>query len=146
MKEQYTILIADRNSHVRELLKREMESEGYRVQLAGNGSEALKRAFGPDFPHLVIIDPDLPDSDEMDILNKLEDRIPALPLIIHAFTSEYNESPAVPRAAVFVEKRGKSVERLKEVAAVMLQKANPRHTGALEGKKPLQGGDRHETQ
>lgn len=42
---KFTILIADRNSNVREFLKREMMTEGYRVRLAKDSREVLKWAF-----------------------------------------------------------------------------------------------------
>jgi DNA-binding NtrC family response regulator len=145
MKYKHTILIADRNPHVRTFLKREMSAEGYQIQLANTGHEVLKRAFGHDPLHLIIIDPDLPDADDLDVLKRLEDRVPALPIIIHGFVSEYNESPAVSGAAVFVEKGGKSIERLKVVAAEMLQKTDPRYPGSLEDKRPPQGEGLHGT-
>ena len=139
MKEQYTILIADRNPHVRAFLKREMEAEGYKVRLAKNGREVLKWVFGYDPLHLVVIDPELPDVNELDILRRLEERIPALPFIIHGFLLEYNESLALSTAVAFVEKGGKSIERLKTVAVEMLQKANQRHSGMLKGMRSSQG-------
>jgi len=139
MKRQYTILIADRNPHVRAFLKREMEAEGYKVRLARNGSEVLKWVFGCDPLHLVVIDPELPDVNELDILRRLEERIPTLPFIIHGFLLEYNESFALSTAVAFVEKGGKSIERLRTVAVEMLQKANPRHSRMLKGMRLSQG-------
>ena len=129
MKHPYTILIADRNPHVRAFLKREMSKEGYRVQMAGNSREVLKQVFGREPLHLLIIDPDLPDADELDILTKMEDRVPALPVIIHAFSADYNEDFPTLETTIFVEKRGTSIERLKNVARGMLQEAN------AEGKR-----------
>ncbi len=123
MKEQYTILIVDRNARVRELLKREMEAEGYIVKLARNGKETLSLAFKHAPLHLIIIDPDLPDADELNILEKLKDRIPPLPLIMHGFASENDETLTVlDNSVTFVEKGGRSIEALKKVAAEMLQK------------------------
>ena len=45
MKKDITILIADRNPHVRKFLQREMTTAGYRVQLADTAREVLKWAF-----------------------------------------------------------------------------------------------------
>lgn len=126
MTNNFTILIADRNPHIRTFLQREMEVEGYDVRLARNGSEVLKWAFGSYPLHLLIIDADLPDTDGLDTLRKLRNRIPRLPVIVHGFSSDHRRDHEVPGTVVFVEKMGKSVERLKEVAAGMLQKADPR--------------------
>jgi DNA-binding NtrC family response regulator len=126
MGKSFTILIADRNPRIRTFLKREMEAEGYGVKLAGNGSEVLKWAFGSYPLHLLIIDADLPDTDGLDTLKKLKNRMPSLPIIVHGFSSDYRKNHEASGPVVFVEKMGKSVERLKEVAAGMLQKADPR--------------------
>ena len=42
MNMDFTILIADRNRNVRNLLQREMTSEGYQVLLAENAREVIK--------------------------------------------------------------------------------------------------------
>jgi CheY-like chemotaxis protein len=41
LQDPFTILIADRNPNVRELLKRELVAEGYSVQLARSSREVL---------------------------------------------------------------------------------------------------------
>ena len=64
MKDQFTILIADRNSHVRKFLQREMTAAGYRVRLAENAGEVLKCAFRHEPLDLVILDPDLPGAED----------------------------------------------------------------------------------
>lgn len=124
MGRQFTILISDRNRNVREFLKREMMAEGYRVHLAKSGREVLKWAYKQEFIDLVILDLDLPDTSEIAILEKLENRIPTLPVIIHAFLSDYENPPAVLNAAALVEKEGNSVERLKKVVSEILGKSN----------------------
>ena len=101
-----------------------MVAEGYRVRLAKSGREVLEWAYHKEFIDLVILDLDLPDASEMAILPKLEDRIPTLPVVIHAFLSDYDNHPAVLNAAALVEKEGNSVERLKKVVAEILGKLN----------------------
>ena len=124
MGRQFTILIADRNRNVREFLKREMMAEGYRVHLAKSGREVLEWAYKQEILDLVILDLDLPDRSDVAILEKLEDRIPTLPVVIHAFLSDYENPPAVLNAAALVEKEGNSVERLKKVVSEILGKLN----------------------
>ena len=120
MQEKFKILIADRNPHVRELLRREMTAEGYLVRLAENGHEVLKWAFKRDRFDLVILDPDLPDADELPILKKLQNRVPVLPVIVHAFLSIYDK-PSETDGSFFVEKRGSSIENLKKAVYSILK-------------------------
>jgi len=115
MKKDFTILIADRNRHVREFLQREMTSAGYRVLLAENAREVIKQTFHHDPLDLIVVDPDLPDSEDSGMLDDILDRIPALPVIVHTYRSEYGISPKNMNNVVFVEKGGGSVEHLKRV-------------------------------
>ena len=95
MKGSFTILIADRNRHVREFLRREMIKEGYHVREAKNGQEVLREVYTHEHLDLLILDPDLPDVNISIILEKLENRIPALPVVIHAFPSDYIDDPDI---------------------------------------------------
>jgi len=122
VEKDFTILIADRNRHVREFLKREMEAEGYRVRLAKSGREVLKLVYHHEPLDLLILDPDLPDADESSLLKKLQDRALNLPVVVHTFLTDYANNPAVLSMAAFVEKGGNSIERLKKVVFDILRK------------------------
>ena len=126
MKKDITILIADRNPHVRKFLQREMTAAGYRVQLADNAHEVIKRAFRREPLDLVILDPDLPDADENHMLQHLLNRVPALPVVVHTYASEYGDVSKDMEDLFFVEKRGSSVERLKQVVYEILVKPSSR--------------------
>ena len=115
MKKDFTILIADRNRHVREFLQREMTSAGYRVLLAENAREVIKWNFHHDPLDLIVLDPDLPDSEDSRMLDDILDRIPALPVIVHTYRSEYGSNSKNMNNVIFVEKGGSSVEHLKRV-------------------------------
>lgn len=120
MEKNITILIADRNPHVRKFLQREMTAAGYRVKLADNAREVIKWAFRREPLDLVILDPDLPDADETHMLNHLLNRVPALPVVVHSYASEYGDLSKALEDIFFVEKRGSSVERLKQVVDEIL--------------------------
>ncbi len=139
MKEEFTLLIADRNPHVRNFLGREIRAEGYRVRLAKNGREVLKWAYHHEPIDLIILDSDLPDAKDLDLLNRLEDRIPTLPLVIHGFPSDYTECETVLGTAVFVEKGGSSIETLKKIIFELLRKSHPKTSKASGAPKPLVG-------
>ena len=121
-KNEFTILIADRNPNVRELLKREMMAEGYRVLQAKNSREVLKQVFSQTPLDLLIFDLDLPDAGEVEIFEKLNDRIPQLPVVLHSFQTDRFNFPEAIISAIFVEKRGNSVEQLKKLIAKMLNR------------------------
>ena len=124
MAEKFTILIADRNPNVREFLKREMIADGYLVRVAENGRELLKWSYDPAPLDLLILDPDLPDIDESVLFERLAARIPALPVVIHAFLSGYTVPSGISRTVTYVEKGGSSIENLKQVIADFLNKAD----------------------
>ena len=115
MDKPHTILIADRNAHVRGFLKRELTAEGYDVRVAKCGREVLKWAYRLASLDLIILDLDLPDVDEQSLFRTLQDRIPILPIVIHSFQPNGLKSSFNYEYCVFVEKRGNSIDRLKKV-------------------------------
>ena len=135
MKEKFTILIADRNPHVRDFLMREMRKEGYSIRVAKNGREVLKWAYDPDLVDLLILDPDLPDAGEIEIMEKLNNRVPSLPVVVHSFLSDYNNHLDTFNAAAYVEKEGGSIDRLKEVVSELFGNLN--QPAANQSKKAI---------
>lgn len=121
MQEIFTIVIADRNPRVRGFLQRELGREGYRIRLAESFQDLLKWVFNHEPIDLIILDPDLPDAVDSNLLTTLQNRMPPVPVIIHAHSSlSLVESEASP-TFIIVEKGGSSVERLKEVADDILR-------------------------
>ena len=118
----FTILIADRNPNVRALLKRELMSDGYRVIPAKDSREILKQVFSQTPLDLVILDPDLANVGDTAIFEKLNNRIPQLPLVIHSFQTDRSQYPQDVKNVVFVEKEGNSIEHLKKVVGKMLKR------------------------
>ena len=125
------ILIADRNRHVRDFLRRELSAEGYRVEVARDGREVLGRIRGEDPPHLLILDLEIPYLDEPEVWARLKDRQPPLPVVIHTFLPEYPTNLTLPIAAVFLEKKG-DTDQLKAVVAEVIEKHYPGGVPARE--------------
>jgi DNA-binding response OmpR family regulator len=123
-----TILITERNPHVREFLKREIAAEGYAVLLAENGREMLKCVYRKEPVDLLILDPDLPDSDVLNILKELEDRVPKIPVIFHTFLPDFAQYSGIMKDAVFVEKKGNSILEIKQMVEALL---NPGPSGRV---------------
>jgi CheY-like chemotaxis protein len=123
LKSEYTILIADRNSHVRDFIKREMIKEGFKVTIAETGKDVINMVFQCFELDLVLLDPDLPDMDEALLLKKIGDRFPPIPVVIHAFDSEKTNYFLYLKQAAFVIKGGQSIEMLKKVVVEVLEAA-----------------------
>lgn len=132
MERKAKILIADRNSRVREFLKREMQAEGYQVMLADSGRQLLKWVFHYEPIDLLILDPDLPDVEGIILIKRLKNRIPFLPIVFHAFASDAQNFSDFLQEAVFVEKRGSSIERLKQVVKEILHKNAQKKSDRME--------------
>ena len=118
------ILLADRNRHVRELLRRELTEEGYQVLVAKYGHEVWLLINGDESPYLLILDLEIPYLDELLHLARFPERQPPLPLIIHSFLSDYSNHTALPPGATFLEKI-EDIERLKAVVAEVIGRQCP---------------------
>jgi DNA-binding NtrC family response regulator len=116
LKAEKTILIADRNPHVREFLRRELSAADYHVRLAENGKDLLSVIYEDIGIRLVILDPDFPDTDRQGLLDKLQNRLPLLPVILHTYASDCDglNLAEMFSLAVIIEKSGDSVEQLKK--------------------------------
>lgn len=125
MVKEFTILISDKNKNVREYLRREMAAEGYRVLLAKSAREVLEWIYRSESIDLLILDPQLLDADEMHLINKINDRLPSLPVIVHSFSLDYPKQFDFLGLVSFVEKEGKSIEHLKKAISELLDDPIP---------------------
>lgn len=123
-KERFTVLIADRNRHVSEFLRRELEAEGFAVRIAKDGEKCLTMIRLSPTPDLVILDPDIPYSGEVPIIDQIGDLIPPIPLIIHTLLAEFDRHRSVGPLAVIVEKRG-NIDFLKMAIKSLLKESYP---------------------
>ncbi|AFM22862.1 response regulator [Desulfomonile tiedjei] len=125
MENPFTLLIADRNRHVREFLRREFMSEGYVVHLAKDDRELLLMIEAEANPDLLILDLEMPYAGGPEVLQQLLDLKPLLPVVIHTLMTDNADHESVRRAAAFLEKRGNNIDNLKEVVVSVLRKSYP---------------------
>lgn len=138
MADAFNILIADRNRHVREFLRRELMAEGYRVQVAKDDKELLSM-IDVEAPDLLILDLEIPYGGGLAVLENLQTRVPPLPVVIHTFLTEYANHPVVQGQGPLVEKMA-NTDVLKAAIVEMLKKRYPQRFGILGGPDRLQGG------
>ena len=114
LKAEKTILIADRNPHVREFLRRELAAADYHVRLAESGKDLLCTVYKELGIHLVILDPDFPDMEQHVLLEKLQNRLPLVPVILHTYLADCENMNLKDMFSVVavIEKEGGSVEKL----------------------------------
>ena len=67
------ILVVDDDQVIQQLLKVNLELEGYEVEVASDGEEAL-RSFGAFQPNLVLLDIMMPKMDGWEVSRRLKDR------------------------------------------------------------------------
>ncbi len=114
MNKPLTLLIADRNPHVREFLKREMMAEGYLIQLVKSGREIIEQLQHANaLPDMLILDPDLPDVNDQSLLHQIQQVAPALPIVIHTLQTELIDQFHNIESIILIEKKGSSIDHLK---------------------------------
>jgi CheY-like chemotaxis protein len=81
MKRQKQILVVDDDPSVRTVLGRVLADEGYHVQSAASGAEALQVASAAP-PDLVLLDVKLREESGWDVFRRLTRKWPSLPVVI----------------------------------------------------------------
>ena len=76
------ILVVDDERAVRESLRRALELEGYEIELAADGSEALYRLEGDAEPDAMILDVLMPGVDGLEVCRRLRDSGSRLPVLM----------------------------------------------------------------
>lgn len=133
MDKTYTILIADRNPHIREFLRRELDAFGYQVRLVENGKDLLEQVYSRMRLDLLIFDPDFPGVEPTDTFRKILDRIPQLPVVLYCVRGTENIDAYAGGNVCLVEKNGQSVEVLKATIQSILSGAPVRSSAQRRG-------------
>jgi two-component system, OmpR family, response regulator MprA len=123
------ILVVDDERAVRDSLRRALELEGYEIELAADGSEALYRLEGSEEPDAMILDVLMPGVDGLEVCRRLRGSGSKLPVLMLTARTEVEDRVAGLDAGAddYVTKPFALEELLARVRALL------RRTGDEEG-------------
>ena len=84
------ILVVDDEENIRFLFKEELEEEGYQVELASNGFEAIDKVKGTRFD-VIVMDIKMPGMDGIQALNEIKNMIKEQPVILCSAYGEFKQ-------------------------------------------------------
>ncbi len=90
MEEKKKILLVDDEDGIQLLYREEFEDEGFAVESAMNGEQALEK-FKADQPDLVILDINMPGMNGIEVLRQMKEINAELPIILSSAYQEYKE-------------------------------------------------------
>jgi CheY-like chemotaxis protein len=88
--EKKRILLVDDEESIQLLYREEFEDEGYIVESAYNGAEALAK-FEQNPPDLVVLDINMPGMNGIEVLRKMKEMRANLPIILSSAYQEYKQ-------------------------------------------------------
>jgi two-component system response regulator MprA len=88
------ILVVDDERAVRESLRRALELEGYQVELAEDGEQALERVAGLTAPDAVILDVLMPGIDGLEVCRRLRAEANSVPVLMLTARAEVDSRVA----------------------------------------------------
>ncbi len=82
------ILVVDDEEMIRLLYRKELSHEGYEVDTAATGEEALKKAAAADYD-VIVLDIELPDRSGLEVLHTLRQEAPKSSIILNSAYTTY---------------------------------------------------------
>jgi two-component system, response regulator, stage 0 sporulation protein F len=99
------ILVIEDDKNIRELLRQELNDEGYSILLAANGKEALSVMTNEqEKPDLIILDLRMPQMDGFETMGHLLKSKHETPVIIHTAYPSYKDDALAIAADAFIVK------------------------------------------
>jgi DNA-binding response OmpR family regulator len=113
-----TILVVDDEESIRFLYREELEEEGYRVIIAADGEEALRKVR-KDKPDLITLDIRMPGMDGIEVLHRIREMDKEIPVIMSTAYGEYRNDFNVWASDAYVIKTA-NLGELKETIKRLL--------------------------
>jgi DNA-binding response OmpR family regulator len=114
------ILVVDDEEGIRQLYQEDLEEEGYEVELAERGEEALDK-INRSKPDVVILDLRMPGMGGLEVLERIREQDKELPVVICTAYGEYKSDLTTWASDAYVVKRADLTE-LKGVIKGFLDK------------------------
>jgi two-component system, chemotaxis family, chemotaxis protein CheY len=111
-----TILVVDDSGYARRLMRQTLEAEGHTVIEASNGMTALE-SYAVNAPDLVMLDLTMEDISGIEVLERLNDINPDVPVIVVSADIQRSTTAKVAEAGAF-RFLGKPAENTEIVEAV----------------------------
>ena len=121
--EPIRILLVDDEEHIRLLFKEELEEEGYLIDVASNGFEALDKMKGQRFA-LVVLDIKMPGMDGIQTLNEIKKADKDQRVILCSAYGEFKQDFSSWVSDAYVVKSADTRE-LKDTIRKIVERASP---------------------
>ncbi len=112
------ILVVDDEVNIRELYRDELAEEGYKVELAENGVQALAKfeSFKPD---LVTLDVMMPGMDGIEVLKRIREKNTSVPVLLLTAFGEFKQDFSTWASDAYIVKSA-DVSELKQTVRELL--------------------------
>jgi DNA-binding NtrC family response regulator len=121
LDKQTRILIVDDDENIRKTMTAILEDEGYIVDSAANGKEALEKTNSATY-NLALLDIRLPDMEGVELLNLMKDSLPRTrKIMVTGYPSVQNAISAVNKRADAYLIKPVDVEKLLETVKEQLK-------------------------
>jgi len=130
------ILIVDDEENIRFLYKEELEEEGFTVELAKNGQEALDKLsfFKPD---LITLDIKMPGMDGIETLSRIRKTDKQIPIIICSAFGEYKWDFSLWQSDAYVVKCADLSELKDSIEKVLSKNSQELEAGRIKNLEKL---------
>ncbi len=115
------ILVVDDEESIRLLYKADLEDEGFEVDLASSGKEALRKIEEGNFD-LVTLDIKMPDISGIELLRKIKERFRKLPVVLCTAYHHYKQDFGTWAADAYVVKSSDTGELIRTIKGILQEK------------------------
>ncbi|HYA78367.1 MAG TPA: response regulator [Verrucomicrobiae bacterium] len=121
MNKQTRILVVDDDENIRNTMKAILESEGYTVDIAANGMEAIKRSEKTAY-NVALLDIRLPDMEGVELLKLIKDAVPRTrKIMVTGYPSMQNAVAALNKNADAYMVKPVDIEKLLNMVKEQLE-------------------------
>lgn len=113
-----TILITDKNPHIRELISRELETPEFKTYIIGSPEQILDKIYNPHKISLIVLDPDIVNENFTLFFNRLLKSFYNTNIVIHAY-AEWKDFFQNYTQINFIEKNGTSISSVKKIITTL---------------------------